>query len=154
MQTNRTSPAVQTVPTASDPVMIRCLTYWRRLQDVDCVNVCFGVCHPKLQDSPRFWRGVCNGAWLFPVWVTCLSLHLLESPPPSTHPSPSPPISAFHRKRNKGLLMNKHLWKFNLTLMLRNFKKPVDIVKNEKQMFTVSHMLMQAKKNAPLDYRK
>lgn len=71
-----------------NPVMLRCLTSWRRLQDVDvclAVNVCFGVCHPKLHDSPWLWREVCNRAWLFPFWVTCLSFHLLATPPPSTH---------------------------------------------------------------------
>lgn len=83
------------------PVMYQCLTSWRRLQDVEvcpAVNVCFGVCHPKLHGSPWLWRGVCNRAWLFPFWVTCLSLHLLASPPPSIHHSPLSWVSSFPRK--------------------------------------------------------
>lgn len=65
-------------------ILLLRLTSRRRLQDV-AVNVCFGVCHPNGHDSPWLWRGVCNKVWLFPLWVTCLSFHLVATPPPSTH---------------------------------------------------------------------
>lgn len=62
------------------------VTSWRQLQDLDvchAVSVCVGV------SSWAAWLALkltCNKAWLFPFWVTCLSVHLLENNHPVLYP--------------------------------------------------------------------
>ena len=123
-----------------------------------CVSPCFGVCHPKLHDSPWLWRGVCNGAWLFPFWVTCLSFHLFATPPPpSFFPSPH-----FPRIIHSCTMLIIALWplckgppnvqapfnNLHSTLILRNVENPTGRITNEKQMCgvvpTVTRLLSQS----------
>lgn len=98
---------------------------------------CVLVCHPKLHDLPWLWRRVCNKAWLFPFWVTCLSFHLSALLPPSTH------LLLFAWFPRHSLhLFTIHIWFW----CCETSKKPIVRANNEKQIYSVVHMLMQANK--------